>query len=356
VPVAPACFNYSDAADADLGKFSVIVAGRGSALGKAHYRERRLAGARIVQYIDIIDIGYVGGPFDERFCSGAPTLPGAPTNWGGLRIVDLSNAAWRDNLVEQMKWAPSHEDVTDLFLDVFGERLWTSGGWGAMSGPQQVAFKAGTADLANRFGAVRDQYRPDAHLWANGTWANGHPALKGVIEHHDGEPHGSGSFWWDYCTPSRWDTKGAAGAFVIASSLSGAQSWAGVPGVGPIAGQQDYGAAPSTALAYVAFPGRGGVIEPPPPPPPDLDPCRDLRATLAQTVSDLNAVRETLGIRTTERDEARASLAEAAADLAAIEDDLRKITGSAGSPAGNAADRLRGVKGRAMKAIERIKD
>lgn len=148
MPVVPACFNYSDAADADLGKFSVIVAGRGSALGRAHYRERRLAGARIVQYIDIIDIGYIGGPFDERFCAGAPTIPGAPTNWGGLRIVDLSVSSWRDKLVEQMKWALSHEDVTDLFLDVFGERLWTSGGWGAMTSAQQAAFRDGTADLA----------------------------------------------------------------------------------------------------------------------------------------------------------------------------------------------------------------
>ncbi len=97
-----------------------------------------------------------------------------------------------------------------------------------------------------------------------------------------------------------------------------------------------------------------GTQPPPPPPPPDIDPCRDLRATLAQTVSELTAVRETLGVRTGERDQARAALAEVSADLAAIEGDLRKIKGSSGSSAGKAADRLRAVKGRAAIALKRI--
>lgn len=126
--------------------------------------------------------------------------------------------------------------------------------------------------------------------------------------------------------------------------------------------------------ATPAPPPGGG--DPDPPPPPD-DPCRAIKDELSAKETDLAAALIGRGVAESDRDAARAerdqalaslavvvaardeardSLAEALADLAAVEDDLRKIRGSAGSPAGKAADRLRGIKGRSQKALDRLGD
>lgn len=384
--VVPGTLNYWDPDDARLDGLHVIVAGRGSVLNNQFYQRHRAAGRRVVQYINFID-AWDPGPFDKRFITGAPTIPssgaGVPSNWGGYGIVDISNAAWRDKAVEAMKWTLDRPELDDLMIDVFGTRLYSTG-WDRMSSAQRTSYAAGARDLANRFGAIRDQYRPTARLYANGTWnGEGNPALCPAVENHDHEmPTKAGDFWWKYLNDLPWDRKGQPCGIVYTKSLAAAEKWAKIPGVGVVCIHPTTYYGPSgLALPYATLTPRSGATPPPPPPPPPPADCSAVIAERDRALVDLTnarAARDSAQARAqnldaqlsaavlanaaisaraveaeADRDTARAALAEATMDIKAIEDDLRKIKGSASSSAGNAADRLRGVKGRAAKALER---
>lgn len=266
--VVPGNFNYSDnTGDPDLPKYEVTVAGRRGVLNNPGYEAIVKAKKRVAQYINIVDVNppWTEPPLSARFCVGAPALN--LSNWGGYKIVDLSNAAWRAKLNENLKWLVSLPGLTDVFSDVHGERLW-SPAWNSMSAAQRDTFAKYMEEIGYQWGDIRDQYRPEAYLWFNGTWHAGHKAACPVIEHHSLSEKPS---WVNYVDPVKWDPKaqgGAGAAFFIAFNLSEAQQWATVRGTGPIAAQSTYDQAPSSALPYAALKPRTGAVNPPPTTPP----------------------------------------------------------------------------------------
>jgi hypothetical protein len=267
--ISAAAFEYNDdTSDPDLSNFDLIISGRAGFDARPGYKALQARGIQIAQYVNVVDIGWRGGTFDNLFePADAPRL--SISEWPGFYVVDLSSKVYRDRLVEAMRRCLGTYPGLHYFLDVFGERFYSN--WNSMSASQKDTFAKGMDELGHRFGDVRDQEHPEIYLWANGTWANGHPALVPVVEHHGTNEI---PFWTGYLDPSKWDPKAPTGqALIIAQGISDGTVWSRVRGVGPVACQGTYGDAPSVQIpGHKPVPARGGNPTPPPVDPPPVEP------------------------------------------------------------------------------------
>jgi hypothetical protein len=337
--VAPAAFNYQDKDDPQLASYPVIATGRPGGVDKPFYLAHVKAGRRVVQYVNFIDTGGpILGQVDERFQQDAPSLP--YPNWQGYTGVVDFTPAWIDHLCEQVKWLLSQEGLTDAWLDVFGTQLWTSA-WDKMSAAQRDNFTKSSIECADRFGAIRDQYRPDARLWANNTWwpTNGHAALCPVIQNHNAQiPTKASDTWWGYLQLT-WDTSGQPAGWAMGDTVAQAQAWAKVPGIGVVSSQStpnQFHAPTTPCVPYATLaprivaaspPSTGGGDDTPPVTDPPADPCADVKAELATASAARDTAVEQAREVTSQLDAARKLIASTRGDLVKIAGSAKTIAG-----------------------------
>lgn len=278
------------------GKAHFVIAGR-AGVWRHVYDGLTEKGVRRVQYLNHIDVNpsrAAYSPWEEKWCLNRPMLP--YSNWPGYAGVVKLDSTQIAHLVEAMKPIMDDPRVDDVMLDVNGERLWTAA-WNKWTAAEKANFASCQRELNDRWGELRDTRRPGMNLFANGTWAAGHKALRPAVEHHDSElPDSPDDFWWQYVDPARWDSKGQPLAIVYASSLAAAQKWAKVPGVGLVSIQQDYVGPASEYLPFGDYIPRSAT--PPPPPPSDTTVPRSVYdaevAAHAETQHDLDDAMEAL--------------------------------------------------------------
>ena len=217
-------------------------------------------GGEVYQYVDVIDgwwTSYTATGDQAALYGGSQQNPDwlwSPrrSNWPNTYMTDMRpGSPWILHAVEHIKqWFPTTH-AKGLFLDVVGERLWTSS-WNAMSASEKSAWAAGNRDFVHR---LRVALGPNVILVANNSWPTGNPELNGItVEHH---PYSSVTFWSEQLGRSDWFAP--TRNMVIANSTSEALAWAKVPGVTHVSAQATYGGPAAPMLPFSALPGVGGA-------------------------------------------------------------------------------------------------
>lgn len=224
-------------------------------------------GGEVYMYVNVVD-----GFWDGMTATGEQAaLYGGSTNdpsylwqprrynWPGTPMLDLRpGSPWVLHAVDHLaRWFPTTH-AKGIFLDVVGDRLW-SGAWDQMSASERSAWAAGNADFVHR---LRAALGPNVILVANNFWNNGNPDLNGItLEHHPfsevtslGRQVGRS----DWAKPVR--------NMVIATSVSDARQWAGVPGVTHISAQSTYDGPAAPIMPFSQLPSLFGPVTPAPPP------------------------------------------------------------------------------------------
>ena len=238
----------------------VVVVGR-QFLNPAVVDRVQAGGGEVYQYIDLAE-----GYWDNQTASGeaAALYGGAHNNPAYLHKLTLYNypslpmtdlrpgSPWVIHAVDHVRqWFPTTH-AKGLFLDVLGDRLWTSA-WDQMSAADQAAWTAGSKDIIHR---LRVALGPNVILVANNIWENGNPDLNGmVIEHH---PFSSASRWAGMLQRSDWFKP--VRNLVIGNSTSEALQWAARPGVTHVSDQAEYGGPSAPIVGFSPLPGVSGVV------------------------------------------------------------------------------------------------
>jgi hypothetical protein len=252
----PVTFNYSNstAITAYAKPTGAVVVGR-NFFNPALVDRIQAGGGEVYQYVDVIDgwwTSYTATGDQAALYGGSQQNPAwlwSPrrSNWPGTYMTDMRpGSPWILHAVEHIKrWFPTTH-AKGLFLDVVGERLWTSS-WNAMSASEKSAWAAGNRDFVHR---LRVALGPKVILIANNSWENGNPELNGVtVEHH---PYSSATFWSKQLGRSDWFTP--VRNIVIANSTSEAGRWAAVPGVTHVSAQSSYGGPAAPVLPFSQLP------------------------------------------------------------------------------------------------------
>ncbi len=261
-------YNNSTAITAYANPTGAVVVGR-NFFNPALVDQIQAGGGEVYQYVDVIDgwwTTWTATGDQAALYGGAKQNPDwlwSPrrSNWPNTYMTDMRpGSPWILHAVEHItKWFPTTH-AKGLFLDVVGERLWTSS-WDAMSAGEKAEWAAGNRDFVHR---LRVALGPDVILVANNSWANGNPELNGLtIEHHS---YSEASNWSRMTGRSDWFAP--TRNMVIANSVGEGRSWANVPGVTHVSAQATYGAPAAPILPFSLLPGTSGTI-----PVPDLAPA-----------------------------------------------------------------------------------
>ena len=221
--------------------------------GDSHFQSARTAGAEVLEYINPVDI------LDTPPCAEKvkfyrwsalwpyPTsAPGTRVNYSGSHIGDITvHSAWADAVVDYVENLMISGTVDGVFVDVLGERLWsTLADWTSWSTDEQNAFTDGAVDLVRRLDAARRAINPrfiivNNNVWYDGVNTRGSPGdwyVDGVCLEH---PVVTSSFKQAYAGRS-FTNLGHRRMLVIASSSSDVSTWTGIQGVTHISDQQSY--------------------------------------------------------------------------------------------------------------------
>lgn len=297
--VSSCTLNYGDwdisKPSIQSGKAHFVIAGR-TGVWRHVYDGLETKDMRRVQYLNHIDVNPTNGraPYSEwekRWVFNRPMVP--HSNWPGYAGVIKLDSNQINYLVEAIKPIMDDPRVDDVMLDVDGERLWTAA-WNNWTPAEKANFASCQRELNDRWGELRDTRRPDMNLFANGTWAAGHKALRPAVEHHDNQlPDSPDDFWWGYLDPARWDSKGQPLAIVYASTKAAAEKWAKVPGVGVVAIQETYVGPATEYLPFGEYIPRSATPPPPPPPPSGEHTEAEYQELLVRYQAELAAHAET---------------------------------------------------------------
>lgn len=188
------------------------------------------AGGEAAIYVNVMEApdSYSGGERASLY-EGAPIKTAwqwSPkrSNFGGSTMTDVrqGSAWWAHVLAWFGPMLDRHPHVRRVFLDVYGERLW-SGAWDAMDATERAGWTAGMRWAIPQLHAIAKQH--GVVLTVNGTWALGQPDAEGAcIENHDFSEAG---YWRDYMAHP-W---AASDHIVITRSSAQALQWAQVAGV-----------------------------------------------------------------------------------------------------------------------------
>ena len=264
----PITFDYSNSTDIlDYAHpTGAVVVGR-SFKNPALVDRIQNAGGEVYQYVNVVE-GYwetQTATGDQAALYGGsqnnPAYLMKPTryNWPGTPMTDLRpGSPWVLHAVDHIRqWLPTTH-AKGIFLDVIGERLWTSA-WDSMSSSERATWTAGSRDFIHR---LRVALGPNVILIANNIWENGNPDLNGIaIEHH---PVANASRWVTMTGRADWSKP--TRNIVIASSTSEVAGWARVAGVTHVSAQSDYGGPAAPLLPFSPLPGVSGVVSPAAPP------------------------------------------------------------------------------------------
>ncbi|MBJ7456574.1 MAG: hypothetical protein JHC74_10995, partial [Thermoleophilia bacterium] len=272
----PLTFDYdnSNAITAYAKPTGAVVVGR-SFTNTALIDQIQAGGGEVYQYVNVIDSWWTNytATGDQAALYGGPrTNPAflwkpSRSNWPGTYLTDMRpGSPWILHAVDHLKkWFPTTH-AKGIFLDVVGERLWSSA-WSSMSATEKAAWTAGNRDFVRR---LRAALGPKVILVANNMWQNGNPDLNGVtIEHH---PFSAAVHWSAVTGRSDWFRP--VRNMVIANSTSEAVRWATVPGVTHVSAQSSYGGPAAPILPFSLLPGAGsnGPLPTPTPTPTPTPP------------------------------------------------------------------------------------
>lgn len=280
----PLTFNYSNSTDIlDYAHpTGAVVVGRGFK-NPALVDKIQNGGGEVYQYVNVVEAYWVdqtASGDQAALYGGAKNNPDflmKPTrfNWPELPMTDMRpGSPWVLHAVQHIRtWFPTTH-AKGIFLDVIGDRLWTSA-WDSMSSSEQAAWTAGSKDFVAR---LRAALGPNVLIVANNIWEKGNPNLNGiVIEHH---PVSNQARWVTMTGRSDW-TKPVRN-MVIANSTGEVSGWAKVAGVTHISAQSSYGSPADPLLPFSPLPGVSGLVSgtAPPAPAPAATPRRAATAVV----------------------------------------------------------------------------
>ena len=265
----PLTFDYdnSTAITAYARPTGAVVVGR-NFFNPALVDQIQNGGGEVYQYVDVIDGWWTtwNATGEQAALYGGsqmnPNWLMSPrrSNWPGTYMTDMRpGSPWILHAVDHIKqWFPTTH-AKGLFLDVVGERLWTSS-WDAMSATEKSDWAAGNRDFVHR---LRVALGPNVILVANNTWPTGNTELNGLtVEHHSSSEAG---FWAGMTGRADWFKP--IRNMVISNGSTEARAWATVPGVTHVSPQSTYGQPVAPLLAFSPLPGTSGTTPTPTPDP-----------------------------------------------------------------------------------------
>ena len=232
MPASPAGFAYNDLAGVEnyAHPGGLVVAGI-HLLGDQRLKDVAAAGALVAGYYNFMESPSAWGSPEGDLLYGGRPAPDAylwsprRTNWSGTYMTDVRTASsWGQRAVAYIAgFAARHPHIKRLFLDVYGERLWTSS-WTAMTSAEKTAWAAGMRYWLPKIRAACAPF--GIKLIVNGTWAQGNRDAHGAtVENHGWSEV---AYWTEYLGDGRW----ADDEHIVITRVSAdVQRWANVPNV-----------------------------------------------------------------------------------------------------------------------------
>ena len=229
---SPAGFAYNDLTGVEnyAHPGGLVVAGI-HLLGDARLKNVAAKGGLVAAYYNFMESPSAWGSPEGDLLYGGRPAPDAylwsprRSNWSGTYMTDVRTASsWGQRAVAYIAgFAARHPHIKRLFLDVFGERLWTSS-WTAMSAAEKTAWAAGMRYWLPRIRAACAPF--GIKLIVNGTWNEGNRDADGAtVENH---AWSESAYWTEYLEDGRW---GGEEHIVITRVAGDVARWANVPNV-----------------------------------------------------------------------------------------------------------------------------
>lgn len=232
MPASPAGFAYNglEGVENYAHPGGLVVAGV-HLLGDPRLKAVAAAGGLVAAYYNFMESPSAWGSPEGDLLYGGRPAPDAylwsprRTNWSGTYMTDVRVASsWGQRAVAYIAgFAARYPHIKRLFLDVYGERLWTSS-WTAMTSAEKTAWAAGMRYWLPRIRAACAPF--GIKLIVNGTWNAGNRDADGAtVENH---AWSEAAYWTEYLGDGRW----ADDEHIVITRVAGdVARWANVPNV-----------------------------------------------------------------------------------------------------------------------------